>query len=245
MRFFDCNCSFGESPRPPFRYARTSAELLEEMDFCGIDCALVCHAGMRFSSPEVWNAQCVEGCAASSRLEPTWAILPAQTGEQPPTDDFLAAMKVHGVRALWAFPDEHRYPLNRRTFSELLDTLAARNIPLFIKQNLPAIGDLLAECPGLTVVAVNQGPHSVERYLRPIMDAFPRVSIDTSSYIVQGVIEECCARYGAERLLFGTAFPNNCSGGAVLQLAHAAISDAEKAAIAGGNLERLLAEVEL
>jgi hypothetical protein len=245
MRFFDCNCSFGESPHPPFRYARTPAELLEEMDFCGIDRALACHAGMRFGSPVVWNAQCVEGCASSSRLEPTWAILPAQTGEQLPTDDFLAAMIAHGVHALWAFPDEHRYLLNRRTFGELLDALAARRIPLFIKQNLVAIGGLLAECPGLTVVAVNQGPHSVERYLRPVMDAFSRVYVDTSSYIVQGTLEECCARYGSERLLFGTAFPNNCSGGAVLQLAHAAIPDKAKAAIAGLNLEQLLEEVEL
>jgi len=245
MRFFDCNCSFGESPRPPFRYARTPAELLEEMDFCGIDRALACHAGMRFSSPEMWNEKCSDGCAASSRLEPAWAILPAQTGEQLPTDEFLAAMKARGVRALWAFPDEHRYPLNHLAFGELLDALIAHRIPLFVKQNLVAIGNLLAEFPNLTVVAANQGPHSVERYLRPIMDAFPRVYVDTSSYIVQGTIEECRDRYGPERLLFGTAFPNNCSGGAVLQLAHAAISDAAKAAIAGGNLERLLGEVRL
>ncbi len=53
MNFFDCNCSFGDTRRPPFRYARNVEELLEEMMYCGIDRALVRHAKMRFGKPGV------------------------------------------------------------------------------------------------------------------------------------------------------------------------------------------------
>jgi predicted TIM-barrel fold metal-dependent hydrolase len=91
-------------------------------------------------------------------------------------------------------------------------------------------------------VAVNQGPHSLERYLRPMIQTYPNLYVETSYYIIEGAIEEFCARYGPERMLFGTAFPDNCSGGAVLQLLHADIPDAAKQAIAAGNLQRLIEE---
>ncbi len=245
MKLFDCNCSYGISPRPAFRYARDPAELIAEMDFCGIDRALVYHAGMRCSSPAFWNQQFATEVESFPRLEPTWALLPTQTGEQLPPDEFLAAMKANGVRALWAFPSEHHYRLDGRTFGELLEVMTERRIPLFAKLNLIGLGDFMKEFPDLTAVAVNQGPHSLERYLRPLVDTYPNLYVDTSYYIVEGLIEEFCARYGPKRLLFGSAFPDNCSGAALLRLIQADTDDATKEALAGGNLERLLSEVRL
>jgi len=245
MRFFDCNCSFGKGPLPAFKYARDAAELADEMDFCGIDRALVYAAGMRFGSPTTWNSLVVAEAKRYPALEPTWAILPPQTGEMPYGPELLDTMKANGVRALRAFPDEHRYRLDRRTFADVFDALIEKRIPLFVKQNLVAIGDLLAEVPDLVVVAVNQGPHSLERYLRPLIESYPNLYVDTSYYIVDGLIEEFCERYGPERLLFGSAYPDNCSGAALLRLIQADIDAQGKSAIAGGNLERLLGEVRL
>ena len=113
-------------------------------------------------------------------------------------------------------------------------------VPLFAKENLFQLKELLEDCPGLIVVAVNQGPHSLDRHLRPLMDAFPNLHVDTSYMLVEGLIEELCERYGPERLLFGSAFPDNCSGGALLRLARADIGNEAKTLIAGGNLVGLL-----
>ena len=66
--------------------------------------------------------------------------------------------------------------------------------------------------------------------------------METSYYIVDGLIEESCDRYGPSRLLFGSGFPDNCSGAALLRLAQADIDDEAKQAVATGNMERLLAE---
>ena len=49
---------------------------------------------------------------------------------------------------------------------------------------------------------------------------------------------------GAERILFGSGLPRNNPGGYVMMLARADIADADRAAIAHGNLERLLGEVK-
>ncbi len=243
MQFFDCNCCYGLSGRPPYRYAPDAAALLTELDWCGIARALVYHAGMRFDSPLVWNAQLCDDLRGQPRLAASWAILPAQTGEFPPAEAVPAILQAEGVRALRAFPDEHRYVLDRLTFGPLLDVLAAHRIPLFVKQNIVDIGRLLAECPGLIVVAMNVGPHSLERYVRPLLDAFPTLYLETSHYLSAGLIEGHVDRYGAGRLLFGSGYPDVAAGAALLRLAHAEIDDGAKAAIAGGNLARLLEEV--
>ncbi len=60
MKLFDCYCMFGElSIRPP-SYSKTAAELLEVMDFCGIDQALVFHSSMKHGNPMATNKTVVE-----------------------------------------------------------------------------------------------------------------------------------------------------------------------------------------
>lgn len=245
IEIFDCNCSFGEAARPAFRYARDAAELQEEMCWCGVERALVYHSGMRFGSPVVWNGRLLSEVESFANLVPTWAILPSQTGEQADLEKFIAAMRRCGIKALRAFPQEHRYRLDGRTFGGLLEAITERHIPLLAKENLSALGDLLAEFPDLTLVAMNQGPHSLERYLRPLVEIYPNFYVDTSYYIVDGLIEEFCERYGPRRLVFGSGFPDNCSGAALLRLICADIDLEAKRAIAAGNLDRLLGEVNL
>ena len=245
MKIFDCNCSFGTSARPAFRYAANPTELIAEMDFCGIDKALVYHAGQRFGSPVVCNSRLIDEIKRFSRLTPTWTILPHQTGEQQKPAGFLKSMKENGIKALRAFPDEHHYRLDGCTFGGLLEALAEKRIPLFVKTSALVLGDLMKEFPSLTVVAANQGPHSLERYLRPLVERYPNLYLETSGYIVEGLIEEFCERYGPERLLFGSGFPDNCSGGAFLRLLRAEIGATAKMAVAGRNLERLLEKAKL
>ena len=245
LDIFDCNACFGDSGRPAFSYARTASQLIEEMDFCGIDRALVYHAGQRFGSPQEWNAQLSAEVRSLDRLEATWAILPWQTGEQAEPQEFVEAMRAKGIRALRAFPQEHHYRLNGCTFGPLLRLLIEKRIPLLVKDHLVAVGDLLAEFPDLTVVAVNQGPHSLERYLRPLVETYPNLYLDTSYYLLDGAIEEFCERYGPGRLLFGSGFPDNCSGSSLLRLIQAHIGPQAKQAIAGGNLQRLLHGVQI
>ena len=245
MKIFDCNCSYGRAARPPHRFAAEVPQLIEELDWCGIDQALVYHTNQRFASPVNWNGILTEDLQGQPCLHPTWAILPPACGELPAPDEFVAAMRAAGVRALRAFPQEHHYRLDATTFGPLFKQMAQRCIPLFAKENLVPLRDLLHGCPDLIVVAVNQGPHSVERHLRPLLDAYPNLHVETSRYMVEGLIEEFVDRYGPERLLFGSGFPDNCSGAALLRLAQADIDPEARVAVAGGNLQRLLEGVRL
>jgi predicted TIM-barrel fold metal-dependent hydrolase len=215
------------------------------MDFCGIDRALVYHTAMRYESPVVGNRLLTEQLSGDRRPVPTWAILPSHSGEMMGPESFLAEMEAHGVRAVRIFPDEHRYVLDKRTMGDWLSVLSDRRIPVLAKTSCTKIAGALVSFPDLVVVAMAQGPHSLERYLRPIVEEFEHFYIDTASYMVDGLIEDFCLRYGSRRLVFGSGYPNNCSGAALLRLAQADISEEDKTAIASGNLRRILEEVQL
>ncbi|MCD6520850.1 MAG: amidohydrolase family protein [Anaerolineae bacterium] len=254
ISYFDCNVSIGRPKSGVYRPCPTAGELLAEMDWVGVDQALVHHALMRGQSPVVGNQVLVEEIAGEERLVGSWAILPPQTRELPQGEDFFTAMAQAGVRALWAFPMEHRYLLNRLTFGPFLDQVAERRIPLFIPRNAGGtdpvatwqlVSQLLAEYPKLTLVLAAHGPWGEDRYFRPLLERYPRFYLDISRYELDGGLGELVSLYGAERLLYGSNFPANAMGGPRMMLARAEISEEARRAIAGDNLRRLLQEVQL
>ena len=81
MEFFDCNASYGIFSVPPNKRADTVDDLVKEMEWCGIQRAMVRHAAMVDESPIVGNPLLVEQIGDYANLEPSWAILPPQTRE--------------------------------------------------------------------------------------------------------------------------------------------------------------------
>lgn len=253
MEFFDCNCWYGIPLQPPLKQARTTAEVLAEMDRVGIHKALVRNCAVFEETPEVGNPLTVDQTLDSERLVPSWGILPPQTGELGDVPTFLANMKAAGVAALWAHPSGHRYLLNTTTMGGLCEELQDRGIVLFLPRSETSGGldayatadFLLQDFPRLRLCIVGHGSWGEDRYFRPLMECFPNFMVDTSRYELDGGIAEVCAKYGPHRLLFGTAFPGTPMGAAYLTLLHADISDDDRALIAGGNLRRLLEEAQL
>ena len=245
MKLFDCYATFGRPTVPPPEYALNAPDLIAEMDYCGISEALVYHIAMKEMTPLVGNPLLMDQVKDEPRLHPTWAILPEQTGEQPPPDQFIRLMKDNHVRALYAFPEEHGYYLNGTTFGGLLEEMIEHHIPLLMRVDYALFGSILKEFPKLTLIGVGHGPHGQERFFRPLMEAYANFYIDTSAFLLEGGIEDHCGKYGAERLLFSTGYPRNCIGGPVLRILTAEISNSDKDLVAHGNLERVLKEVRL
>lgn len=242
LKFFDCNCALGPYRTRVYRFARTAHELIEEMDFSNIERALVYHTAMRYDHPQVGNEQVLTEIAGQSRLLPTWAALPGQTGEQPDVKTLLREMQRHGIRALRLFPDDHRYFVDEITWGDQLAVYAERRIPLFVRANLDKIAQLLRSFPNLVIVTGSQGSNPLDRYAWPLIEKYPNLIFETSGYVVDNGIEEFCRRYSASRLVFGSGYPENSSGAAMLALTHAEIPLADRQAIAGDNLHRLLQE---
>jgi predicted TIM-barrel fold metal-dependent hydrolase len=253
MEFFDCNTCYGVFSVAPYKRADSVDDLLEEMEWCGIQRALVRHAAMIDESPIIGNPLLIEQTQPYENLEPGWTILPPQTRELGTVEQLISAMKENGVKALWTYPSKHRYLLNGTTFGELFDEMIARGIPLFMERNEGsgalqgwAVAEtVLADFPELAMILVGHGSWGEDRYFRPMIEKYKNFYVDTSRYELDGGIADFCRTYGPDRMLFGTNFPNTPMGGAMLTLMHADISDDAKEAIAGGNLQRILSEVKL
>ncbi len=252
MELWDCNCWYGLPKKPPLAPAETPEALLHEIERAGIHRALVRNAALWEQSPEVGNTLVSEDCAQDERLLPAWAILPPQTGELGGVAEFLDAMREADVRALWAYPEKHRYVLNATTFGGLFEEMSDCGIPLFIdRREVPGsalyalVDNVLRDFPDLRLCVCAHGSWGEDRFFRPLMERYPRFMVGTSRYELDGGIEEICRVYGPERLLLGTNFPDTPMGGPILTLLHANISDADRELIAGGNLRRILEEVRL
>lgn len=230
------------------RQARNSEELLQEMDFCGIDEAFVYHQVMVESDPEYGNKLIVEESNnTSGRLHPTWALLPSITEENFAPEILIPEMKKNGVMALRAYPKKFRFFLDRITMGEMLDAMCERNIPLFLspQDGWEEIFNTLKSFPKLTVIITNYGLWGSDRFFFPLVKAYKNVYIDTSDYQVINGINKFCEKFGDERLVFGSNFPMDYFGGPLTALLGSDLKEESVEKIASGNITRIMSEVKL
>ena len=245
IEFFDCNAYAGVGLFPPLEPALVPAALLQEMDNCGVDRALVNHDGGDFSHPLESNEEITAFCQGSERLLPVWNILPPQTEMR--VDDLLEGMRDHGVAALRARPDAHRYLLNEVTMGTVLGELVDRRIPLFVnvEEGWQLLYDVLDSHPDLVLIATDHGCWGDDRFFRPLLERYRHFHIDTSRYELDGGLEDVVKTYGSRQMLFGSSYHHVPMGGSSLLVRHAEIGKDDRAAIAAGNLERILGGVRL
>lgn len=249
MRFFDCNVFIGLPTVPPLRPVATAAELLTHLDRAGIEKALVWHIAQHDVAAQTGNELLTQAIAGQSRLLGCWTVLPNQAQELPAPAELFRRMRGARVVALRLFPNSHRFLANAVSMGQLFGAMVARRVPLFLSMRRGMewrdVYALLAEFPDLVCVICDHGCWGQDRLFRPLLERYPNVHVDTSQYLLDGGIESLVADYGAGRLLLGSGFPESYLGGMMLALRHARISEEARAAIAAGNLERILAEEEL
>ena len=230
------------------KQAEHAADLLEEMDFAGIDEAFCYHSSAFSHHPtrgnELLNKEVPKD---DKRLHRTWAILPPLTEGEYAPEILFPAMKENNVKALRAFPQRNRYMLDRISMGEILDVMVEKNIPLYLspQDNWEHIFAVMKEFPKLTVIITNYGLWGSDRYFFPLLRAYENVFIDTSDYQVLGGFETCYKHFGSERLLFGSNFPMDNYGGPIATLVGADIPMSAKEKIASENIINLMKGVTL
>jgi len=245
MQFFDVNAFIG---RPMIRQhgaVGTVDGYFQAVEGTAINRALFWHIVQRDAAPDAGNPMLSTAIAGDERALGCWCILPPQTDRDVMTPDLFERMAAEKIVALRAFPDMHRYLLNRTTFGAFLDEVSARRIPLLLSPRFgcdwPVVHNLLEAFPKLTCVVCDVGVWGQDRNSWPLLERFPNVYLESSMVSMEaGGLEAAARAYGAERLLFGTGFPYHSAPAAVLDLLHAEISDADKEKIAWGNAAALL-----
>ena len=246
MHLYDVNCAVGPWPTARVPY-ETVDGLLGEMERLGIERALVSHTTARTFDPPQGNRRLMAEIEGYPQLEPCWILLPPSCGEMGTLDEMLAEMAEAGVRAVRLYPSEHTYSLEDWQCGAMWAALAARRYVVTIdlaQTDWMAVEQICRTNPELSVVVTWTG----YRQLRPlfaVMARCPNLYCDLSNYSTYLGVEETLSRFGSGRLIFGTGLPAADPGGPIARLCYTDAPQADLEAMAYGNLERLLARVQL
>ncbi len=231
---FDVNARVGPSGVHG-ELALDTAGLLEEMDRFHIREAVVSHWTAEEYDAETGNRALARDLDA--RFTPAWAALPDEASVAS-----LAAIQPAAVR-LTPGTAQHNFSTAPWCAGPLFEYLQEHAVVTLIARpdiEWPALAALLENFPRLPVVLLDIG-YRADRHLFPLLRRFPMLHFDSATYLAHRQLEAFVEQHGAGRVLFGSRLPLFTPGSALAVLASARISDADRLAIAGGNLHHLLA----
>jgi len=251
MEIIDCCCGLGRWRSPDKLLPHDPEDTLELMDHFGIAQALV------YSNFGSWNGalpesnqMLVETVAKSDRFIPAFVLTPLPYRWQAQADDFADQMRQAGAKAVWMWPqsDRHGHGLSLWRVAELLDLCVRHRLPLLLWAEgiePDAIHAACSEFPDLRVILAGVG-YSGDAWLYPLLRRHECLHVSLGHfYIPPGGVETFLAHFPAERMIFGSGLPQFSPGGLIGHVLYAQTDDATKEKILGGNLKRLLSEVQL
>lgn len=244
LRWFDGNARIGRWSNPQPEQFTDTEGLLAAWDRVGIEGGLAWHTWAWEWSPAHGNARLLEEIAGQPRIRPCFVALPPATREMEPPREFAATVRRRGG-AVRVFPGMHNWRVSDWCAGALFDALAEQGVPLLLdtgQVDAEGIATILAGHPGVPVIAL-EFYYRWDRYFYPLLEKYPDLYLDSGTYGVFEGIEMLCARFGAERLVFGTGLPELEAGGPMALITYAEIADEDKRKIAGGTMRRLLGEV--
>ena len=245
LMFFDANCRIGRFVNGG-PCAEDAPALLREMDYYGVDKALVRFNNLAMAGVNTANRMLAEMLRADTaeRLTGVWCILPAQCDEIPEPDEFFRRMKANRIGAVTLLPFDHRYVPCRMTLGRFMDAAAERKIPVLLNGfagKWPELYRFMEEFPrNVFIYQEACGKWGSDRNIRPLLENFEHFHFETAGYWVPEGIRDLAEKYGADRILYGSGFPRYDQGSSMLQLKQSGLDEAAIALIAGKNFENML-----
>lgn len=244
LRYFDCFATVGPRDKMCRGDKHTLDDLLESMDRCGIDAALVSTTfAQRYDVMwgNRWLSNAIKCC---KRLYPMWVALPDHTGECPPPNQFLRLAQNTGVRAVRIYPKDHRFSTSPLVLGPLMKSLAEARMPLFVdiaqfEQGYPQVQEFLRSFRA-NIIAILGVYWDSWRFVLPLLEEFKNFHMEFSSFQANDALEEMVRRFGSSRFLFGSDAPQKSPGAARALIDWSDLPEKDRRAIAHGNLQSLL-----
>jgi uncharacterized protein len=253
--FFDSNAMIGQPVFDPesgrFAGHVDRRALLASMDRYGVERALVTHWRALKTDPLPMNEALASEIEGSDRLLPCFTVLPEHVQDAAARARLSDMIQRAGARAA-------RIPFGEATLcaapwalSELFGFLQERHMLVFLHYPylgvavperddpyLEALDSLLEGFPRLNVVTLGR-----LRGFYPLMARHGNLFTSLAWDPYPDFVEDVTRRFGSGRILFGTPYCENAkdiSGMPMMMVAHAAVSEEDRARVAGKNLAGLL-----
>ncbi|MXY50884.1 MAG: amidohydrolase family protein [Gemmatimonadetes bacterium] len=222
---------------------QSPAQLLDEMDFHGVERAVIYHAQGEQISPTDGNEYLEDWLDEDGRLVPQWMVAPVETSMKQIAElhgrGRVRSARLHDCQSAGL-------PFLPWGYDELLTLLSDAGIPLWIPlMDVEAdhLVTTLKAYPDLHTVLV--GAHYTHALVvRGLLEASPRAVLELSRYEPIGEVEALVKRFGAERFVYGSWYPRYAMGPILFYLHHTRMGVDELARVCAGNVERLLGLTE-
>ena len=243
---FDGLTFLGESL---FGYRATAAELLARMDEAGIDRAVVCPVRPRGYHLGPANEHIADAVREHSDRLVGFARADPNLGEDA-ADEALSALGQLGLSGLFLHPWEETFRVSAPLVDPVLAVARERGVPVIVAAGYPwlseglQLGELAHRFPEVTLVATNGGQINISGLGQTDVELAladnANLVVQTAGVYREDFLEGVAARFGPERLVFASGFPLLDPRLELRRVQWAHWDDEAKAAILGGNLERLL-----
>jgi len=245
LHFFDANCWIGKSNNLSSVPLSKTNEIIEQMDYYGIERAIVSHTLSMYYHPLVGNKYLLEEINGINKLQGCFVLLPPSTKEMGLLDEYIDNMLSREVRAVRIFPKSHHFSIEDWSSAVLLGKLEERRIPLFIWSRETEWDNLYKICknyPRLPVILEQPDEETAlnGRFLFPLLEKCKNLFLEVHNCILYLEIDEVVKRFGAERLIFGTYLPVDDPNASLMLVTDGDFSQIEKEKIAHKNLEKLI-----
>jgi uncharacterized protein len=223
---------------PGLSHDYSVAEVIDGLTRHKVDRACTLSSRGIFFDATEGNRSTLEACKQDARLIPIGVADPRAQGEQQ-----VVACAEAGIRMMAMFPASQGWALESLSTLRVLEHLAAVRLPVMIEAghrgNATAIMQV-TEGLDLPVILLAAEPTTLAETIA-VLQARANTYVSTRLLCGGDTIQYLAQAVGVDRLIFSSRFPVSCFSSAFLTAKFADITDADRTAILGGNLQRLLA----
>jgi predicted TIM-barrel fold metal-dependent hydrolase len=171
--------------------------------------------------------------------------------------DYMKNAYRNKARIFRVFPKSHLFYLNDYYMRKIYNEMAGVNFPLMLDlKELDITGNkyfaiddlriLLSENKKLPVILETSLKQCMfDRFYFPLMEEFENFYLEISGMLLMDQIEHYVEKFGSDRLIFGSNFPNTNLEVNTSRIESADIDESSKENIAGKNILRLLEKISL
>jgi len=227
-----------------FGHAATADELLAALDGTGVDRAVVCPVKPRtYDLGEANEVVAAAVAAGDGRLVGIARVDPLLGDDA--CRELERALGTLGLRGLFLHPWEETFRISDRRVDPVVAVAREHGVPVVVAAGYPwlsealQVGALARRFPEVTFVATNglqlniSGLGQVDAELA--LAEAPNLRLQTAGVYREDFLEGVVRRFGAERLLYASAYPLLDPRLEVRRVQWAAFSDGQAAALLGGN----------
>lgn len=212
-------------------------QLLAGLERYKLDRACTLAANGIFLDAAMGNEATRDACRRDPRLVPIGTADPRVNGIEQ-----VLACRDYGFKLLALFPVSQRWSLDNIVVDRMVQTIADSGMSLIIESTREGDPSRISDCVGtrampLVLLDVNL-PILSEAMM--VVQARPQTFMTTRLLSGGDTIEYLAKEVGADKLVFSSQYPVSCFSSAFLTAKFAMISDADRGAIMGNNMARLL-----